>query len=268
MEKVGFIGTGNMGGALVRAASKAFDPARIYIANRTTEKSEMLASQTGCCVSTPEEIAKTCDFVFLGVKPQGMEALLSSLAPVFRERKEGFTLVSMAAGLEIATLQAMAGGEYPVIRMMPNTPVAVGEGVILYDCARNVTEKAETFFVELFRCAGLRDKLPEQLMDAGTSVAGCGPAFAALFVEGLAKGAEALGLPPEKAALYATQMLWGTGKLIAQSGKSPEQIRREVCSPGGSTIEGVKAFQQAGLIEIAVQAVEKAYRRNKELGKK
>lgn len=266
--KIGFIGTGNMGGALVRAACKAYDPKNIWIANRTAEKSEAMAKETGCCVSTPEEIAKTCKLIFLGIKPQGMGALLSSLAPTFEGRKDGFTLVSMAAGLEIATLQTMAGGNYPVIRMMPNTPVAVGEGVILYDCSEGVTEETEAFFVDLFRYAGLRDKLPEALIDAGTSVAGCGPAFAALFVEGLAKGAEKLGLPSEKAVLYATQMLWGTGKLIAQSGKTPERIRIEVCSPGGSTIEGVKAFQQAGLEEIAIQAVEKAYLRNKELGKK
>lgn len=266
--KVGFIGTGNMGGALVRAACKAYDPNCILIANRTAEKSKAMARETGCRVSTPEEIATLCDLIFLGVKPQGMEALLFSLAPTFKDRKDEFTLVSMAAGLEIATLQAMSGGAYPVIRMMPNTPVAVGEGVILYDCSREVKENTETFFMDLFRYAGLRDKLPEALIDAGTSVAGCGPAFAALFVEGLAKGGEKLGLPPEKATLYATQMLWGTGKLIAQSGKSPERIRIEVCSPGGSTIEGVKAFQQAGLEEIAAKAVEKAYLRNKELGKK
>ncbi len=266
--KVGFIGTGNMGGALVRAACKAYEPKNIWVANRTAEKSEAMAKETSCCVSSPEQIAKTCDLVFLGVKPQQMADLLSSLLPVLRKRKTPFTLISMAAGLEIGTLQELAGGAYPVIRMMPNTPVAVGEGVILYDCSREVTGETEAFFVELFRYAGLRDRLPEALIDAGTSVAGCGPAFAALFVEGLAKGGEKLGLPPEKAVLYATQMLWGTGKLIAQSEKSPEQIRKEVCSPGGSTIEGVKAFQQAGLPEIAIQAVEKAYLRNKELGKK
>lgn len=268
MERIGFIGTGNMGGALVRAACKVYNPAKIWITNRTEEKSRALAEETGCCVSTSGEIAASCDFVFLGVKPQQMADLLASLAPVFKERKDNFILVSMAAGLEIATLQEMAGGDYPVIRMMPNTPVAVGEGVILYACAQGVTAQAEAFFVELFRYAGLRDKLPEALIDAATSVAGCGPAFAALFVEGLAKGAEKVGLPPEKATLYATQMLWGTGKLISKSGKTPEQIRIEVCSPGGSTIEGVKAFQQAGLPEIAARAVEKAYLRNKELGKK
>ena len=266
--KVGFIGTGNMGGALVRAACKAYAPEKIWIANRTEAKSRALSEEMGCCVSNAAQICQNCDFVFLGVKPQGMGDLLAELAPILKERKDTFTLVSMAAGLEISTLQAMAGGPYPVIRMMPNTPVAVGQGIILYDCSKEVAPETEAFFVELFRFAGLRDKLPESLIDAGTCVAGCGPAFAALFAESLAKAGEKLGLPPEKAALYAAQMLWGTGKLIAQSGKTPERIRIEVCSPGGSTIEGVKAFQQAGLGEIAIQAVEKAYLRNKELGRK
>ena len=266
--KVGFIGTGNMGGALVRAACKAVDPGTVWIANRTEEKSAALARETGCKVSTAKEIAETCDFIFLGVKPQGMKDLLSGLAPVLAERKNRMVLVSMAAGLEIATLQDMAEGNYPVIRMMPNTPVAVGEGIILYDCSREVKDEEETFFADLFRFAGLRDKLPEALMDAGTVVAGCGPAYAALFAESLAKGAEKLGLPAEKAALYACQMLWGTGKLLVQSGKTPEQVRIEVCSPGGSTIEGVKAFQQAGIEEITARAEEKSYLRNKELGRK
>lgn len=265
--EVGFIGTGNMGGALVRAACKAYAPEKIWIANRTEAKSRALSEETGCCVSNAAQIAQNCDFVFLGVKPQGMGDLLAELAPILKERKDTFTLVSMAAGLEISTLQAMAGGAYPVIRMMPNTPVAVEQGIILYDCSKEVAPEIETFFVELFRFAGLRDKLPESLIDAGTCVAGCGPAFAALFAESLAKAGEKLGLPPEKAALYATQMLWGSGKLISKSGKTPEQIRIEVCSPGGSTIEGVKAFQQAGMEEISIRAVEKAYLRNKELGK-
>lgn len=268
MKKVGFIGTGNMGGALVRAAVKAYDPACIWITNRTEEKSAALAKETGCCVSTPEEIAKTCNFLFLGVKPQGMAGLLSSLAPILRGRKDPFVLVSMAAGLEIATLQAMAGGDYPVIRMMPNTPVAVGEGVILYDCSANVPEEKEAFFVELFRFGGLIDKLPEVLIDNVTVLAGSGPAYAALLLDGLCKGATQLGVSPEKAALYGAQMLLGTGKLLLQSGKSPAQLCREVCSPGGSTIEGVKVFREENLEDTAVHAYLKAYQRNKELGKK
>lgn len=267
MHCVGFIGTGHMGGALVRAAAKAYDPAKIYIANRTAAKSFALAEETGCTVSTTEEIAANCDLVFLGVKPQGMEELLFSLVPVFRGRKKPFVLASMAAGLEIATLQSMAGADYPVIRMMPNTPVAVGEGVILYDCSANVPEEMEAFFVELFRLGGLRDKLPEALIDAATVLAGSGPAYAALLLDGLCKGAEEFGLPPEKAALYGAQMLLGTGKLLLQSGKTPAKLCQEVCSPGGSTIEGVRVFREENLEQTAARAFEKAYQRNKELGK-
>lgn len=265
---VGFIGTGNMGGALVRAACKAYDPKNIWIANRTAEKSEAMAKETGCCVSTPEEIATTCDFIFLGVKPQGMEALLSSLAPILAGRKDAFILVSMAAGLEIATLQQMAGGEYPVIRMMPNTPVAVGEGVILYDCSREVTTQAEGFFLELFRCGGLLDRLPEALIDAGSAIAGCGPAFACLFLEALADGAVACGLPRQKALRYGAQMLAGTGKLALETGLHPGQLKDGVCSPGGSTIAGVAALEKGAFRGSTMEAVKNAYLRNKELGKK
>ncbi len=268
MKTVGFIGTGNMGGALVRAASKAFSPSSIWIVNRTEEKSQALAKETGCTVSTPEEIAKTCEFIFLGVKPQGMEALLSSLAPIFRARKDQFVLVSMAAGLEIATLQAMAGDNYPVIRMMPNTPVAVGEGVILYDCSQGVTAQAEEFFLELFRCGGLLDRLPEALIDAGSAIAGCGPAFASLFLEALADGAVACGLPRQKAIRYGAQMLAGTGKLALETGMHPGQIKDGVCSPGGSTIAGVEALEQGAFRGSTIEAVKRAYLRNKELGKK
>ncbi len=268
MKTVGFIGAGHMGGALVRAASKAFVPGNLYIANRTEAKSQALAAEVGCKVSTPEEIARQCDFVFLGVKPQGMEALLSGIAPILAARETPFTLVSMAAGMEIATLQAMAGGAYPVIRMMPNTPVEVGEGVILYDCSRGVTAEAEAFFVELFRFGGLLDKLPEAYIDTATVLAGSGPAYGALLLEGLCKGAEELGLPPEKARLYGAQMLLGTGKLLMESGKTPARLCQEVCSPGGSTIEGVRVFQEENLEETAVRAYRKAYERNKELGKR
>ena len=268
MDKVGFIGTGNMGGALVRAACKAYAPKKILIANRTEAKSFSMAEETGCCVSTPEEIAKTCDMIFLGVKPQGMEGLLSSLAPIFGERQDAFTLVSMAAGLEIATLQAMAGSDYPVIRMMPNTPVAVGEGVILYDCSQKVTGQTEEFFRELFRFGGLLDRLPEALIDAGSAIAGCGPAFASLFLEALADGAVACGLPRQKAIRYGAQMLAGTGKLALETGMHPGQIKDGVCSPGGSTIAGVEALEKGAFRGSTMEAVKNAYLRNKELGKK
>ena len=193
--KFGFIGAGNMGGALARAAAKAMDPKNITLADQMTEKAEALANQLGCNTATAEAVAQSCDVIFLGVKPQVMGAMLSQVSPVLAARKEGFLLVSMAAGVCIRDIRAMAGGDYPVIRIMPNIPASVGTGVILYDTTDNVTEAQKAAFCDAMQHAGLVDPLPEKLIDAGSALSGCGPAFVSLFIEALADGAVACGLP-------------------------------------------------------------------------
>lgn len=264
--KIGFIGTGNMGGALATAAAKT--DAIIYLCNRTPEKAEKLAAQLGCATATAQEIAATCDYIFLGVKPQMMGDLLSSLAPTLQSRKTPFVLVSMAAGLTMQTLQEMAGGSYPIIRIMPNTPVAVGSGVILYDATDNVTDEALAGFCDAMQHAGLADRLPERLMDAGSAVSGCGPAFVSMFLEALADGGVACGLPREKALQYAAHTLQGTAQLLLETGKHPGVLKDEVCSPGGSTIQGVKALEDGNLRSTVMSAIQSAHRRTQELGKR
>ena len=263
--KIGFIGTGNMGGALATAAAKT--DAIIYLCNRTPEKAEALAKKLNCQTATAQEIATTCDYIFLGVKPQMMGDLLSTLAPTLSGRATPFTLVSMAAGLTMQTLREMAGGNYPIIRIMPNTPVAVGSGVILYDATDNVTDDALNGFCNGMQHAGLVDRLPEKLMDAGSAVTGCGPAFVAMFIEALADGGVACGLPREKALQYAAHTLQGTAQLMLQTGKHPGVLKDEVCSPGGSTIQGVKALEDGNLRSTVMSAVQSAHHRTKELGK-
>ena len=164
-------------------------------------------------------------------------------------------------------IQTMAGAQYPVIRIMPNTPVAVGQGVVMYDVTENVPEEALQCFLDSMSAAGLVDRLPEKLIDAGSAVAGCGPAFACLFLEALADGGVACGLPRAKAMEYAAQMLLGTAALAQQTGQHPGQMKDAVCSPGGSTIAGVRALEQGGFRAAAMNAVEAAWKRNKELGK-
>ncbi|MBP3633835.1 MAG: pyrroline-5-carboxylate reductase [Oscillospiraceae bacterium] len=260
----GFIGTGNMGGALARAAAKT--EVQVRLANRTAAKAESLAKELSCRAVTVEEAAQ-CEYVFLGVKPQMMAQLLAQIAPVLKQRTDSFTLVSMAAGLTMEQIRRMAGDDYPVIRMMPNTPVAVGSGIILYDATENVTHEAMAGFVYGLSHAGLLNRLPEALIDAGCAVAGCGPAYAAMFMEALADGAVVCGLPRDKAMTYAAQMLLGTAKLLLETGKHPGQLKDEVCSPGGSTIAGVDALEAAGFRGAVMSAVDAAYRRTKELGK-
>ena len=129
-RNIGFLGCGNMGGALAGACAKRTK--HILLANRTPAKAEALAAELNCQAADNRAVAERCDLIFLGVKPQMMGALLAELAPVLSARQDRFVLVSMAAGLTIGTIRAMAGGNYPVIRIMPNTPAAIGEGMILY----------------------------------------------------------------------------------------------------------------------------------------
>ena len=261
----GFIGTGNMGGALAKAAAKA--GTELLLANRTPEKAQALAAALGCKAGTVAQAAQ-CGFIFLGVKPQMMAALLQDLSSQLAARQDAFVLVSMAAGLTMADIRRMAGADYPVIRIMPNTPVAVGSGLVMYDATENVTEDMLAVFLQQLSHAGKLDPLPESLMDAGSAVAGCGPAFAAMFMEALADGGVKCGLPRQKAMQYAAQMLLGTAQLHLQTGEHPGQMKDAVCSPGGATIAGVEVLEKGGLRSAAMAAVTAAFLRTKELGKR
>ena len=265
-QTIGFIGVGNMGGALARAAARAVDPGRIVVSNRTLEKAEALSQALSCRVATATEVAERCDLVFLGVKPQMMAGLLADLQPALERRKTPVTLVSMAAGVSMAQIRAMAGGDYPVIRIMPNTPVAVGQGVVLYDQTENVTVEAKALFLTAMGTAGLLDPLEERLMDAGSAVSGCGPAFADLFLEALADGGVLCGLPRAKAQAYAAQMLLGAASLAMETEQHPGQLKDAVCSPGGSTIAGVKTLEQFAFRAAVIDAVEAAFEKTKALG--
>lgn len=267
MATFGFIGTGNMGSALVRAAAKALDPTQLLLADQCAEKAEALAKEIGCATADTEALAKESKFIFLGVKPQVMGAMLAAIAPVLAARNGDFVLVSMAAGLSMKDIRSMAGGDYPVIRIMPNIPASVGGGVILYDYTENVSAEDAEFFRENMRFAGLVDNLPEKLIDAGSALSGCGPAFVCLFVEALADGAVACGLPRDKALNYAAQTLAGTATMLLESGMHPGQLKDAVCSPGGTTIAGVKAMEESGFRAGAMEGVVAAYQRTLELGK-
>ena len=266
-KRFGFIGTGNMGGALAKAAARALASEDLLVADKFLEKAEALAAELGCKAVAAEEVAASCGFIVLGVKPQMLGDLLTQLKPVLEARTEPFVLVSMAAGVAMADIRRMAGAEYPIIRIMPNTPVSVGQGMVLYDHTDNVSAEAVAAFCETMHFAGRLDPLPEKLIDAGSAVSGCGPAFACLFLEALADGGVACGLPRDKAMEYAAQMLLGTAKLALESGQHPAQLKDAVCSPGGSTIAGVGALEQGGFRAAAMNAVEKAFIRTKELGK-
>lgn len=259
----GFIGTGNMGGALARAARRRLEGNQILLTNRTAEKAQALADELNA--RTPVNnaaLAAVADYMFLGVKPQMMGDLLEEIGPALAERRSRFVLVTMAAGLTIAGIQGMAGGNYPVLRIMPNTPCSIGEGMVLYTRGPGVTEEEEQTFLKAMAGAGRFAPVPERLMDAGSAVAGCGPAFVDLFVEALADGGVACGLPRAAAVEFAAQMVLGSARLILESGKHPGELKDAVCSPGGTTIQGVRKLEEAGFRGAVMDAVIAAWEKN------
>ena len=264
---IAFIGVGNMGGTLARAAVKSVGPEKVFVTSRTIEKARDFAASCGCRAVTNAEAAQTARYLFLGVKPQMMRGVLSELAPVLRARGGGFVLVTMAAGLSMRDIDSMAGGGCRVIRIMPNTPAAVGAGMIPYCANDAVTPEELGEFCRILRCAGRLDPLPERLIDAAGALSGCGPAFVYVFLEALADAAVACGLPRDKALSYAAQTVLGSAEMVLETRMHPAALKDAVCSPAGSTIEGVHALEEGGFRAAAENAVLAAYRRSLELGK-
>lgn len=268
MKKAAFIGTGNMGAPLIQAACRAVGAEQVVIANRTRAKAEALAAELGCAVAQDNRAAAAqAEYVFLCVKPQMMEGVLSELVPALGD---GQAVVSIAAGLTCETLRgwlAGAQGRPALLRVMPNTPAAIGRGMLAL-CAEAGTAEERLAGVEaLLAPAGRVERIAEGQMDAFSAVAGCGPAFVYPFIEALADGGVKVGLPRGQAMTYAAQMVLGAAAMVLESGKHPGQLKDEVCSPGGSTIAGVAALEERGFRSAAIQAVEAAFRRNQELGK-
>ena len=263
----GFIGAGNMGGALAQAVAKKVGGDCIAVADANYDKASELAGKIGAAVYDNQYIAQYCKYIFLGVKPQMMEAMLGDIKDIIQSRKDDVVLVTMAAGLTADKIASMAGGNVAAVRIMPNMPVAIGKGVTVY-CSNSIAKDSdEAFVADALSESGLVDKIDEGLINIANTLAGCGPAFAAMFAEALADGAVACGLPRDKATDYAARMLEGTAEYLIQSGKHTGQLKDAVCSPGGSTIKGVQALENGGIRAAAMNAIVDAFNRTNELAK-
>ena len=267
MYLLGFIGVGNMGGALARAAVTATCPKQVVLANRTADKAAALAQELGCAAGDAGTVAATARYIFLGVKPKDMAACLAEIAPVLVHREQGhFVLVSMAAGLDTAAIQAMAGHPWPVIRLCPNTPVGVGKGLVAW-CERDTAPGDADRLIAAMAGAGTWDACPEELMDVASVLGGCTPAFTYMFIEALSDGAVAAGMPRAKALAYAAAAVEGAAALARQDGRHPGALKDAVCSPGGSTIQGVLALEQSAFRAAAARAVTAAVEKTGTLGR-
>ena len=265
--RIGFIGTGNMGGALAKAVSRV--GYRVCLYDPDTAKRDALADEIGAKkIDNLFELLDTCTTVFIGVKPQILEILAKDARPILDQMKESSPLlISMAAGTSIARLEELFGKRY-IIRIMPNTPVSVGKGMTLWCASDNVFDVQKEAFKVIMSESGRVDEIDEKLIDAASAVSGCGPAFVYMFAEALADGGVLCGLPRDKALTYAAQTLSGAAEYLMASGEHPGKLKDNVCSPGGTTIEGVRTLEENGFRSAATEAVIAAYEKTLKLAKK
>ena len=260
------VGCGNMG----RAMLEGWLAARPSLAAYVVEPAEALrnkASALGAtAVSTSEELPEglTPDLIFLAVKPQVMPSVLPDYA-----RFTGSTFVSIAAGTTVATLQAGLGAAAAVIRCMPNTPAAIGAGMMVCWATDGVSEAAKALSNDLLGASGKVAWIEDEvLMDAVTAVSGSGPAYIFHFVEALTAAAVKAGLPAELSETLAMQTVMGAGRLAAESDTPPGTLREQVTSPGGTTAAGLSVLRDTGRLEaLLTETVEAARVRGVELGK-
>ncbi len=263
---IAFIGGGNMGGAILRAACRTIPPEQIVLFDTDADKARAVAEETGCAVAHDGcEAVRSARFIMLCVKPQVFRPVLAGLLPALREGGEK-VLASIAAGVSLSAMSAMLDGlSLPLIRIMPNTPALVGKGTFLIAPDAGVPQSVTDELLRILSGCGLLLPVTEHELDLGSTVSGCGPAFAYLFIEALADGGVQIGLPRAMAQRLAAQMLLGSAAMVLETGEHPGVLKDAVCSPGGTTIAGVAELEKRGFRAAAAQAVVAAYRRNCEL---
>lgn len=273
MEKtISFIGGGNMGGAILRAACRAVPSGQVVLFDPDTEKARALAVETGCVLAASgEEAARAAKYVMLCVKPQIFGKVVSGLVPALRagmEAGEDRTVVSIAAGVQLSAIEALLDGvQLPLVRIMPNTPAAIGRGTLLVAPGRGASGERLEGLMEVLAPCGLLVPVTESQLDQGTAISGCGPAYIYLLIEAMADGGVEIGLPRDMAQKLAAQTVLGSAAMVLESGAHPGALKDAVCSPGGSTIVGVAELEKRGFRAAAAQAVVSAWNRNQQLGK-
>ena len=224
------------------------------MSNRTLSKAQKLAEIVNGETCDNKYVASNAEYIFLGVEPSGINEIAEEILPMLKERNTPYVIVSMLAGKTISLLEETFG-PCPIIRIMPNMPASVGCGVSLYTANAYINKEQIDFFHSLMAPSGMLEEIDEQIMTFAAGITGCGPAFAAMFIEALADGAVAVGLPRDKALRYAAGMLKGSAEMILETEAHPGILKDSVCSPGGSTIQGVRTLEKYKFRSAVMNAV-------------
>ena len=261
--KIGCIGTGAMGGAIMRAVCKKYDVSQIKVTDKNVEMGKAFAPETGATFVETNTDVLDCDYVFLAVKPQFLGDVFAEIAGSISNKT---VVISMAAGIKIEKLEQWAP-KARFIRMMPNVCAQIGEGMTAITYKDNISEAEAKTAIEILSTAGKVEVVLEKLMDIVTALGGSGPAFVFMFIEALADAAVRCGMPRAQAYTYASQVVYGSAGMVMESGKHPAVLKDMVCSPAGTTIEGVAALEKNGFRNAVIEAITAACERSIALGK-
>ena len=276
---IGCIGCGTMGGAIIQSIAQKYTASSIYVSSAHYNKAKAFADKNRVtALKTNLEVAEKSDYIFLAVKPAYIKEVLQEIGSAFKKEK---VIISMAAGITLNTLNThcktspLSSNEQDdimvqphLIRIMPNLPATVGEAMTAIAPGSYVTEAELSIVKSLLECAGKAEVVNEKLMDGVTAVSGSGPAYAFMFIEALANAAVKFGMPSKQAYIYAAQTLKGAASLALEDGRSISELKDAVCSPGGTTIEGVIALEKKGFRGTIIDAATAAYNKSIDLGRK
>lgn len=255
---IGFIGAGNMASAIIKGLHISKFKANIYVNDINKEKASSIASQTGAILTNDnEELVEKSDYIVLAIKPDMYKRLLGGLSKQLNAKKP--VLISIAAGITLEQVQEYCNCKtIPIIRVMPNVNAMVLEAISGLCKNAYATANQFDFVMKVFDSIGKTVEIEEKHFGVYTAIGGCSPAFAYLYIDALANAAVKHGLSKEKAVKIAAQSLYGSAKMVLDSAVNPWGLIEKVCSPGGSTIEGVLALQEYGFQNAVTKAVDAA----------
>lgn len=262
---IGIIGCGKMAYAILKGLvnNDSVKINQLFVNDIEEEKVNLFVQEFKAVKAEPKSLIAESEAVLLAVKPYQIESVIRDNLTVF---KEGQLIISIAAGIKTSTIEAMLENKGYVVRVMPNTPALVGQGVTAITSGQNVPDDCINLAKQIFASIGNTYIVDEKYMDAITAISGSGPAYIYLIVEALINAGVLIGLDNKLSKDLVLNTIKGSITMIEDSGKHPAELREEVCSPGGTTIAAVKKLEELGLRSAIFAGVEKAYLRSKELG--
>ena len=266
-KKIGFIGCGNMGQAMIGGIVKSglVPPEQVYAADPSEQNLNHVQKEYGICVTQDTLVpAKKCDILVLSVKPYLYADVIEEIRDTV---KQDVVIVMIAAGQTIAVNEARFGRNIKIVRAMPNTPALVGEGMAALCANSYVTDEEKNEVREIFESFGKAEFVAENMMDVVAGVSGSSPAYVYMFIEALADGAVLQGMPRQQAYTFAAQAVLGSARMVLETGMHPGALKDMVCSPGGTTIEAVASLEQDGLRAAVIRAVDVCTEKSKAMSK-